>query len=64
MRKVIRSAGPYLWRHRTGLTLGMGALLIKDLLAAAIPLVMRSGVDSLTRGFRLQPVMIDFSESP
>ncbi|MGD0435041.1 MAG: ABC transporter ATP-binding protein [Bryobacteraceae bacterium] len=56
MRKVIRSAGPYLWRHRTGLTLGMGALLIKDLLAAAIPLVMRSGVDSLTRGFRLQLV--------
>jgi ATP-binding cassette subfamily B multidrug efflux pump len=56
MRKVIHSAGPYLWRHRTGLTLGMGALLIKDLLGAAIPLVMRSGVDSLTRGFRIQLV--------
>jgi ATP-binding cassette subfamily B multidrug efflux pump len=56
MRKVIHTAGPYLWRHRAGLSLGMGALLIKDLLGAAIPLVMRGGVDSLTRGFRLQLV--------
>ncbi len=56
MRKIILTAGPYLWRHRVSLSLGLGALLIKDLLGAAIPLVMRSGVDSLTRGFRLQLV--------
>jgi ATP-binding cassette subfamily B protein len=53
MRTIIKTAGPYLWRYRRGLVLGMGALLIKDLLAAALPLVIRSGVDSLTRGFRI-----------
>jgi ATP-binding cassette, subfamily B, multidrug efflux pump len=53
MRTIIKTAGPYLWRYRRGLTLGMGALVIKDLLAAALPLVIRSGVDSLTRGFRI-----------
>jgi ATP-binding cassette subfamily B multidrug efflux pump len=56
MRTIIKTAGPYLWRYRRGLTLGMGALLIKDLLAAALPLVIRSGVDSLTRGFRIELV--------
>src|SRR5277367_4267793 len=56
MRKIIRTAGPYLWRHRLSLSLGLGSLVIKDMLGAAIPLVMRSGVDSLTRGFRLQLV--------
>jgi ATP-binding cassette, subfamily B, multidrug efflux pump len=53
MRTIFKTAGPYLWRYRRGLGLGMGALLIKDLLAAALPLVIRSGVDSLTRGFRI-----------
>jgi ATP-binding cassette subfamily B protein len=53
MRTILKTAGPYLWRYRRGLGLGMGALLIKDLLAAALPLVIRSGVDSLTRGFRI-----------
>ena len=56
MRTIIKTAGPYLWRYRRGLTLGMGALVLKDLLAAALPLVIRSGVDSLTRGFRIQLV--------
>ncbi len=53
MRKIIQTAGPYLWRYRRGLALGMGALLVKDILGAALPLVIRSGVDSLTRGFRI-----------
>src|ERR1700686_3489324 len=53
MRTILKTAGPYLWRYRRGLGLGMVALLIKDLLAAALPLVIRSGVDSLTRGFRI-----------
>src|ERR1700686_820397 len=56
MRTILKTAGPYLWRYRRGLGLGMVALLIKDLLAAALPLVIRSGVDSLTRGFRIQLV--------
>src|SRR5579864_3304200 len=53
MRTIIKTAGPYLWRYRRGLAFGMGALLIKDLLQAALPFVIRSGVDSLTRGFRI-----------
>src|SRR5689334_8406650 len=53
MRSLIKTAGPYLWRYRRGLGLGMGALVIKDLLAVTLPLVIRSGVDSLTRGFRI-----------
>jgi len=56
MRTIIKTAGPYLWRYRRGLALGMGALILKDLLSAALPLVIRGGVDSLTRGFRLQLV--------
>jgi ATP-binding cassette subfamily B multidrug efflux pump len=53
MRKIIETAGPYLWRYRRGLALGMGSLLVKDVMQAALPLVMRSAVDSLTSGFRL-----------
>ena len=53
MRKIIQSAGPYLWRHRGGLALGMGSLLMRDILHASLPLVIRAGIDSLTRGFRI-----------
>ncbi len=56
MRKLAQSARPYLWRHRRGLALGMGALAVKDLLHAALPLVIRDGVDSLTSGFRLETI--------
>ena len=56
MRRIAMTAFPYLWRHRTGLALGMGALIVKDLLAASLPLVIRGGIDSLTRGFRIQLV--------
>src|ERR1700676_5260000 len=53
MRTILKTAGPYLWRYRRGMALGMGALLIKDVLATALPLVIRSGIDSLTHGFRI-----------
>jgi ATP-binding cassette subfamily B multidrug efflux pump len=53
MRTIFKTAGPYLWRYRRGLALGMGSLVVKDILGAALPLVIRSGVDSLTGGFRL-----------
>ena len=56
MRKIIKTAGPYLWRHRGGLALGMGSLLVRDVLHASLPLVIRSGIDSLTRGFRISLV--------
>lgn len=56
MRKLARNIGPYLWRHRLSVMLGMGALLMKDILGAALPLAIRSGVDSLTAGFRLEKI--------
>jgi len=56
VKRVFRTAGPYLWRYRRGLALGMGALAVKDIMQAALPLVMRSGVDALTKGFRIELV--------
>src|SRR4051812_19502007 len=57
MRKSLSTLWPYLWRYRRGLALGMGALLIKDLLAATLPLVLKSGVDKLTAGFQIRLVI-------
>src|SRR4029077_17124772 len=54
MKKIFKTAGPYLWRYRRGLALGMGSLLVKDVTQAALPLVIRSGVDSLISGFELR----------
>ncbi|HLJ45681.1 MAG TPA: ABC transporter ATP-binding protein [Bryobacteraceae bacterium] len=56
MGQVFRQLAPYLWRYRRGLLLGIGALIIKDILGVLLPLTMRSGVDSLTRGFRIEQV--------
>src|SRR5689334_22330869 len=53
MKTVLRTAGPYVWRYRRGLGLGIGALIVKDVLGACLPLVIKYGIDSLTRGFRL-----------
>jgi ATP-binding cassette subfamily B multidrug efflux pump len=53
MRTILKSAWPYLWRHRRGWALGMGSLLIKDVVGAALPLTIRAGIDALTRGFRI-----------
>jgi ATP-binding cassette subfamily B protein len=48
MLESFRTLRPYLRRYRRGLALGMGALVIKDLAHAAVPLVIRSAVDALT----------------
>jgi ATP-binding cassette subfamily B protein len=56
MWTVFRSAGAYLWRYRRGLALGIGALVIKDIFGAVLPLLIKNGVDSLTRGFSLRIV--------
>jgi len=56
MWTVFRSAGAYLWRYRRGLALGIGALIVKDIFGAVLPLLIRNGVDSLTRGFDLRIV--------
>ena len=57
MLKSFSTLWPYMRRYRAGLSLGIGSLLMKDLLAAALPLVIKDGVDSLTRGFQLRIVM-------
>src|ERR1700727_124185 len=53
---MLKSAWPYLWKYRRGMALGMGALLVNDLRKAALPLAIRSGIDSLMKGFRLSLV--------
>jgi ATP-binding cassette subfamily B protein len=51
MREAIRTLGPYFRIYRTGFAAGLGALLMKDLLAAAVPLIIKAGVDGLSGGF-------------
>ena len=55
-KAILKSVWPYLWKYRRGLALGMGSLLMTDLTKAALPLALRSGIDSLMKGFRLSLV--------
>ena len=57
MLKSLSTLWPYIRRYRKGLVLGIGALMMKDLLAAGLPLVIKYGVDSLTAGFQLRTVL-------
>ena len=41
---------PYMRRYRPALVLGLLALALKDLAGAVIPLITRSGIDTVTRG--------------
>jgi ATP-binding cassette subfamily B multidrug efflux pump len=55
-KAILKSAWPYLWKYRRAMALGMGALLMNDLMKAVLPLAIRSGIDSLMKGFRLSLV--------
>jgi len=57
MLKTLSTLWPYVRRYRKGLALGIGSLLIKDALLAALPLVIKNGIDSLMAGFRLSLVL-------
>jgi ATP-binding cassette, subfamily B, multidrug efflux pump len=57
MLKSLATLWPYMRRYRAGLSRGIGALVMKDLLAASQPIVIGWGVDSLTHGFKLRIVM-------
>ena len=57
MLKSLSTVWPYLRRYRTGLCLGIGSLAMKALLASALPLVIRQGVDSLNAGFQIRTVL-------
>jgi ATP-binding cassette subfamily B protein len=50
MKQVFQTAWPYLRRYRRGLLLGLGALVVKDVAGAAMPLLVKAGIDSLTAG--------------
>ncbi|MGH9581665.1 MAG: ABC transporter ATP-binding protein [Bryobacteraceae bacterium] len=54
MLKSLSTLWPYVRRYRGGIALGILALLMKDALAAALPVVLKDGIDSLTHGFRLE----------
>ncbi len=56
MKKSIQKLWPHLWRCRRALFLGMGSLILKDILQALQPLTFAWGIDSLTRGFALSKV--------
>src|SRR5271169_4427028 len=55
-KAILKSVWPYLWKYRRDMALGMGALLLTDIMKAALPLAIRSGIDSLMEGFRLSLV--------
>ena len=57
MKDQFKFIRPYLWPYRRGFALGMGSLLIKDAVGAAIPLAMRSAIDALTGGRGLRMVL-------
>ena len=57
MLKSLATLWPYMRRYRTGLSLGIGSLLVKDILAASLPVVLKFGIDSLTRGFQIGVVV-------
>jgi ATP-binding cassette subfamily B protein len=54
---ALRTLRPYVWKYRGGMAMGMGALVLKDIFGAAMPLVIRSGVDSFTAGLRLATIL-------
>ncbi|MGC2660882.1 MAG: ABC transporter ATP-binding protein [Bryobacteraceae bacterium] len=57
MIKSLSTLWPYVASQRKPLALGMGALVLKDALAVSMPLILKSGVDSLTSGFQLRIVV-------
>lgn len=58
MKSAFQTAWPYLRRYRRGIALGVGALIVKDIVAAAMPLVIKLGIDSLTRGEALTTMFL------
>jgi ATP-binding cassette subfamily B protein len=57
VRRTLSTLWPEVWLHRRGMALGLGALVMKDLLGAALPLLIREGVDTLSGNFRLERLL-------
>jgi ATP-binding cassette subfamily B multidrug efflux pump len=47
MKQAYLSLRPYLARYKGPFALGMGSLVLKDVMAAMLPLVIREAVDAL-----------------
>jgi len=58
VRQTVAALWPYLRERRRAVGLGLAALLAKDLLGAAMPLLLRGAVDSLTAGFGLRKLLL------
>jgi len=54
---TLRGLVPYMRRYRTPLVLGLGAMVLKDGLAAAMPLMIKKAVDSLVAGYRIEQLL-------
>ena len=52
MWKSLATLRPFLWRYRWGMAAGMLCLIIKDVAAAAQPLIIGNAVDALHRSFQ------------
>ena len=59
VKQSVEFLWPYVRRYRRGFVLGLGALAMKDLFGAALPLALRAAVDSITTGRALR-VMLEF----
>lgn len=57
MKNAVRKLLPYLMRYRRGLALGFGSLILKDLLAAAHPLIIGIAIDRLMKNFDLRMLL-------
>ena len=58
MWKSLKTVWPYLWRYRLQGLLGFGALAMKVVLHASLPLLMRAAIDALTGGKGMRPVAL------
>src|SRR5580704_8415614 len=52
-----RFVWPYLRRYRGSFVRGFGALIVKDLLAASLPLTIGAAIDALTRGRSMETLL-------
>ena len=56
-RTVLQRCWPYLRHYKRGLILGFGALVLKDVAAACMPLLIREGIDAITANLSFMTVL-------
>ncbi|HEY3741365.1 MAG TPA: ABC transporter ATP-binding protein [Bryobacteraceae bacterium] len=57
MKTAASTLWPYYKRYRRGMVLGFGSLALKDAFGAVQPLVIRAGIDTLTKTFAVETVV-------